>query len=175
VGLTVLDAGVLIAVLDGGDAHHASARRVLSARLEDGDRFVVPASVYAEVLVGPFTAGDAAVSTVDDFLGRLGADIAPADAAIARRAAQLRSKHRRLRLPDALVIATAVHLGADRLLTTDAGWPPSRSLGVSFRIERIRQIESKPIPDLVQGKEPRSEHTPLPLVAELQRRTQVTT
>jgi len=26
-------------------------------------------------------------------------------------------------LPDALVVATAVVLGADRILTTDAGWP----------------------------------------------------
>jgi hypothetical protein len=28
-----------------------------------------------------------------------------------------------LRLPDALVIATAIHLRADRVLTTDAHWP----------------------------------------------------
>jgi predicted nucleic acid-binding protein len=28
-----------------------------------------------------------------------------------------------LRLPDALVVATAVELGAAQLLTTDGGWP----------------------------------------------------
>ncbi len=141
-GLTVLDAGVLIAVLDGGDAHHVGARAALSTRVEQGDRFAVPASVYAEVLVGPYTVGEAAATTVDEFLARLGADIAAADADVARRAAQLRARHRRLRLPDALVIATAQHVGADLLLTTDQRWPPTRNLAVSFRIERIRRQDS---------------------------------
>jgi predicted nucleic acid-binding protein len=39
-------------------------------------------------------------------------------------AAQLRAQHGpRLRLPDALVVATALELSADRLLTTDKRWP----------------------------------------------------
>ena len=43
---------------------------------------------------------------------------------LAARAAQLRARHgARLRVPDALVLATAIPLGADRVLTTDAGWP----------------------------------------------------
>lgn len=43
---------------------------------------------------------------------------------IARSAAALRARHgRALRLPDALVLATAIELRAHRLLTTDAGWP----------------------------------------------------
>jgi len=138
-GLTVLDAGVLIAVLDGSDAHHRAAVRFLSDAGGRGDHLVVPASAYAEVLVGPFKAGAAAVRTVDEFLGRLGANIAPADADIARRAAQLRARHRSLRLPDALVVATADHLGADSLPTTDAGWPTDRALGVSCRVERVRR------------------------------------
>jgi predicted nucleic acid-binding protein len=33
-----------------------------------------------------------------------------------------RSDRSRLRLPDALVLATALHLKADRVLTTDTGW-----------------------------------------------------
>jgi predicted nucleic acid-binding protein len=136
-GLTVLDAGVVIAVLDGSDAHHAPAVRSLTNTAVRGDHLVLPASAYAEVLVGPFKAGEGAVTTVDAFLGRLGTDIAPADAEIARRAAQLRARHPSLRLPDALVIATADHGRADLLITTDAGWPAARALGVSCRIERI--------------------------------------
>jgi hypothetical protein len=34
-------------------------------------------------------------------------------------------------LPDALVLATAAVLGADRVPTTDAGWP---AIGVDVRI-----------------------------------------
>ena len=51
-GLTILDAGVVIAVLDSADAHHAAAVQSLSDAAERGDRFVVPASAYAEVLSG---------------------------------------------------------------------------------------------------------------------------
>ena len=104
-----------------------------------GDRFVVPASAYAEVLVGPFKASPGAPDIVDALLGRLGADIASADAEIARRAAQLRARHGSLRLPDALVIGTADQLEADLLLTTDAGWPTARALGVACRIDRVRR------------------------------------
>jgi len=40
-------------------------------------------------------------------------------------AAALRARHgRAVRLPDAMVLATAIELQAHRLLTTDAGWPP---------------------------------------------------
>jgi hypothetical protein len=43
---------------------------------------------------------------------------------VARRVARLRAQHEaRLRLPDAMVLATAIHLHADRVLTTDARWP----------------------------------------------------
>jgi predicted nucleic acid-binding protein len=138
-GLTVLDAGVVIAVLDSADAHHAAAVQSLSDAAERGDRFVVPASAYAEVLVGPFRASPGAPDIVDAFLGRLGADIAPADAEIARRAAQLRARHGSLQLPDALVVATADHLEADVVLTTDSGWPTARALGVGCRIDRVRR------------------------------------
>jgi predicted nucleic acid-binding protein len=136
-GLTVLDAGVVIAVLDGSDAHHAPAVHAVTSTATRGDHLVVPASAYAEILVGPFKAGEQAVATVDAFLGRLGVEIAHADAEVARRAAHLRARHRSLRLPDALVIATADRHRADLLMTTDEGWPAARSLGVSCRIERI--------------------------------------
>ncbi|MBA2632679.1 MAG: type II toxin-antitoxin system VapC family toxin [Chloroflexi bacterium] len=123
-GLTIVDAGVIIGVLDGADAHHASARRVLSAAVTAGDFLAVPASVYAEVLVSPARRGSAAKQAVDDFLADLPADVEPITRQSAARAAELRATHgRRLRLPDALVVATAIHLKADRILTTDRRWP----------------------------------------------------
>lgn len=123
-GLTVLDAGLIIGILDADDSHHPGSRAALTAAIERGDRLAVPASAYAEALVGPARRGEDAVRKVGLFLADLPADVEPVTRQVAGRAAQLRATHGRgLRLPDALVIATALHLRADRILTTDAGWP----------------------------------------------------
>jgi predicted nucleic acid-binding protein len=123
-GLTVLDAGVLIAALDADDAHHAAAVAALRGARGRGDRLLVPASAYAETLVGPSRRGLDAVATVDAFVDALPAAVEPATRDVARRAAQLRATHAKaLRLPDALVLATASVESADLVLTTDPGWP----------------------------------------------------
>jgi predicted nucleic acid-binding protein len=124
VGLTVLDAGVVIALLDAADAHHAAAVAALRIARDRGDVLVLPASAYAECLVSPQRRGPDAVAVVDRFLDALPVRVEPADRTIAAAAAALRATHgTALRLPDGLVIATAIVLGADRILTTDAGWP----------------------------------------------------
>ena len=123
-GLTVLDASVVIAVLDSDDVHHAAARAGLAARLEAGDSIVVPVSAYAETLVGAFREGEDAVATVEAFLAALPARIEEATPPIGRHAARLRAEHGpRLRLPDAFVVATAIELRAERVLTADRRWP----------------------------------------------------
>lgn len=136
-GLTILDAGVLIGVLDAGDTHHEAAVHVLSATLSAGDVIAVPASVYAEVLVGPARRGPSARRSVDSFLADLAADVEPITRQSAARAAELRAKHgHRLKLPDALVVATALHLKANRILTTDRRWP---ALPIQVDVVRPRQ------------------------------------
>jgi predicted nucleic acid-binding protein len=126
VALTVLDAGVIIGVLDEDDSHHAAARAAIQRALGEGDSLAVPASAYAECLVGPARSGRDAMRTVDAFLADLAVNVEPITRQLASRAAQLRARHgKRLRLPDALVLATALHLGADRIVTTDVGWPPA--------------------------------------------------
>lgn len=123
-GLTVLDAGVVIAVLDASDAHHAAATAALHLARDRDDRFAIAASAYAEVLVGPLRRTVAGADHVDAFLDALPATIEPATRAVARQAAILRATHAgRLRLPDALVVATGLVLGADRIVTTDTRWP----------------------------------------------------
>lgn len=85
---------------------------------------MLPASAYAELLVVPAGRGKQAVAVVDELLDRLPVRVQPATRQTARAAAVLRARHgTRLRLPDALVVATALELGAARLLTTDRGWP----------------------------------------------------
>jgi len=124
VALTILDAGVLIAVLDGDDAHHASAEDALRDAFAAGDDLVLPASAYAECLVAPLRRGPHAARTVDDLLDALPARVVPITRDVAREAAELRARHgRALRLPDALVVATAIAERGDRVLTTDARWP----------------------------------------------------
>lgn len=121
--LTVLDAGVIIALLDANDAHHAAAVHALRECRERQDDLVLPASAYAEILVGPFHRNANAVSTVDSFIDALPARVEPISRQTCARAAELRAKHNALRLPDALVVATALALKADNLLTTDRRWP----------------------------------------------------
>ena len=122
--LTVLDAGVLIGVLDATDAHHAAAVDAVRKALGRGDRLLLPASAYAEILVAPHRRGGEAVGTVDAFVDALPAAIEPISRAIAAQAADLRARHgARLRLPDAFVVATALVHNATRIVTTDAGWP----------------------------------------------------
>jgi predicted nucleic acid-binding protein len=52
-------------------------------------------------------------------------------------AAGMRARHPALKLPDALVIATAASLEADRLVTTDRGWPTRAKLRVQATIIEI--------------------------------------
>jgi predicted nucleic acid-binding protein len=137
VALIHLDAGVIIGFLDRDDAHHAAARAVLTAAVEHGDRLAMAASAYAECLVGPARRGVEAVRTVSELFDRLPVSIVALDPEIAEVAANLRARHRSLRLPDAIVIATASEEGADELVTTDRAWPSARALKMSPTLRRI--------------------------------------
>jgi len=120
VAIVVLDASVVIAFLDSGDAHHPAA--VEAVARTRGEELVVPSSAYAEILVDPWRRGPDTVALVKRFLTDLGVRIEPLTAVIAERAARLRASHRALRVPDALVLATADALSASAL-TCDRSWP----------------------------------------------------
>jgi predicted nucleic acid-binding protein len=122
VALIVLDASVVIAFLDRADSHHAAAVTAFAAHYVD-NFVVLPASVYAEVLVGPYRRGPAALTTVEQFIADFAMRIEPLSPQIARRAAQLRSRHSVLKLPDAFVLATGDVLSASAVLTADSTWP----------------------------------------------------
>jgi predicted nucleic acid-binding protein len=119
VAIVVLDASVVIALLDAGDAHHAAA--VAAVGRARREALVLPASAYAEVLVDPWRSGLDAVAVVRGFVKDLGIRVEPLTADVAERAASLRARHGSLRLPDALVLATAEALEA-AALTCDRAW-----------------------------------------------------
>jgi predicted nucleic acid-binding protein len=113
-----LAADVVIAFLDPADAQHDRAVEALRPHLAAGSRLLLAASVYAEILVRPMQRGSDAA--VDAFVDGIAARIVAVDRDIARRAAELRARHRSLRLPDALSLATALAASAE-LLTLDLG------------------------------------------------------
>jgi len=109
VGSIVLDASVVIAVLDPRDAHHDEALRLLDDRA--GDRWAMSTVTLAEVLVHPMRLGREAEA--EDRVERLGIRFVDADRAVAKGAARLRAEHPGLRTPDAFVLATAQETAAE--------------------------------------------------------------
>ena len=122
-GAVVLDSSVVIGFFDAQDAHHAgAAAEIRAVRLRDDD-FVLPATVLAESLVGIRRDGPAATEVRRRDLVAFFGDVRPVDEEVAVISSELRHRHRSLRLPDALVVATAivedgVMLTCDRLLGT---------------------------------------------------------
>jgi predicted nucleic acid-binding protein len=116
VGSLILDASVLIGLLDTSDAHHAAAVDDVEAADLRGMDLLVPASAYSEALVSFARAGR--VSDARDAIAAMGIAVTALTATIGEHAALLRAAHDRLRLPDAIVLATARVLDAE-LLTYD--------------------------------------------------------
>jgi len=126
VGALILDASVLIGLLDSADAHHARAIEEVEAADRAGLALLVPATAYSEALVAFARAGR--LRDARDAIAAMGIEIAPLDATIAEHAAELRARHGALRLPDAIVLASARRLDGellshDRRLTALAGQP----------------------------------------------------
>jgi predicted nucleic acid-binding protein len=117
VALIVVDASVVIAFRTPADTHHDRAVAAF-ARYRRAD-VVLPASAYAEILVEPAASGTRAVKRAKRVLQAFPMHVEPITQEIAERAAILRA---RLRLPDALVVATADVLDADAVLTADRRW-----------------------------------------------------
>ena len=116
--LIVLDASLVIALLDPADKLHPSSLRAFERVA--GEDLAIPASALAETLVIPSRAGKLDEARAKIHLLDLRA--APVEESIAVAAARLRGRHRKLRLPDALVIATGEVLEADSILTGDRSW-----------------------------------------------------
>lgn len=115
-GTLILDASVLIGLLDTADAHHSRAVDDAEAADLAGENLLVPASAYSEALVS--FARARRIRDAHDAIAAMGVTVAPMTAAIAELAAELRAAHDPLRLPDAIVLATARASNA-RLLTYD--------------------------------------------------------
>jgi predicted nucleic acid-binding protein len=117
VGTLILDASVLIGLLDTADAHHSQAVDDVEAADMADEKLLVPASAYSEALVS--FARARRIRDARDAIAAMGIAVTPMTSRIAETAAELRAAHDRLRLPDAIVLATVRDLHA-RLLTYDS-------------------------------------------------------
>lgn len=117
--LVVLDASVFIAFRSRDDAHHEGALAAMTTFGEED--LVLPASAYSEALVEPSQRGGRVLARAKALIAELPIRVQPIDTEIAERAAVLRGKQR-VRLPDALVLATGDVLGAEVVLTADERW-----------------------------------------------------
>jgi predicted nucleic acid-binding protein len=112
----ILDASVLIGLLDTADRHHRRAVDDVEAADREGRRLLLPASAYSETLVA--FARARRLEQARGAIAGMGIAVVSLTDTIAERAAELRARHERLRLPDAIVLATAGELDV-RLLSYD--------------------------------------------------------
>lgn len=110
-GALILDASVLIGLLDATDAHHAQSVDRVEAADNAGRALIAPASAYSEALVA-FARNDR-LDDAREAIAGMGITVAVLTAPMAERAAQLRARHRTLRLPDAMVLACARELDGE--------------------------------------------------------------
>jgi predicted nucleic acid-binding protein len=122
VGSVVVDASVVLGVLDPDDSHHESAVRALKRARVAGDAIILPASALAEVLVGASRMGPRAIQTTEAFVDKVVDRVHDIDRGVARLAASYRAGHRSVRLPDAFVLAVGAAIDAEVVLTADARW-----------------------------------------------------
>lgn len=112
--MIVLDANVLIGLLDANDVHHRRAVELLDEHAADG--FAASALTVAEALVGPARTG--AEERASANFAAFGLTVLSLHASEAASLARVRAHHR-MRMPDAVVLHTAIeHRGA--LATFDA-------------------------------------------------------
>lgn len=116
----ILDSDAVIGFLDRSDALHPSAdAAVRKFALEQ--RLLVSVVTYAEVLTGA-RLGHHDEGRVRGFFDELISGVLPVDLEVADKAAELRSQRKGLRMPDALILATAeTNAEVELIVTGDAG------------------------------------------------------
>lgn len=131
----VLDSGVVVGFLDGQDALHDAADAAVR-ELVRGQRLLASVVTYAEVLTGA-RLGRHDEDDVTGFFNGLLSAVLPVHVAVADKAADLRSSFKSLRMPDALIVATAeTDSEVDLIVTGDQQLTKVSGLRVDVRLLR---------------------------------------
>lgn len=132
----ILDSDAVVAFLDRADALHDAADQAIRDLLGK-DRLLVSAVTYAEVLTGA-RLGRHDEKHVRGFFTDLISEILPVDAEVADKAADLRSRRKSLRMPDALILATAdLHPEVNLIVTGDQ--TAAKAAGSSFKVKLLQE------------------------------------
>lgn len=112
-----MDSAPFIYVLEGHPTFAARFIGLFEAAARGDVQLLTSTITLAEVLVGPHRAGHAALARRYE-TALCEYEVLPVTIAVSALAAQLRAQHR-LRLPDALQLATALEGGAQAFVTHD--------------------------------------------------------
>ena len=130
----VLDSDAVVGFLDQEDALHQAADTAIRDLVRE-QRLLVSVVTYAEVLTGA-RLGHHDEDLVRGFFGDLISEVLPVDVAIADIAADLRSRLKSLRLPGALILATAeTNPAVDLIVTGDQ--QAARVAGLECKVQLL--------------------------------------
>jgi predicted nucleic acid-binding protein len=127
----VLDTAPIIYWLEGHPRLAERFEAVFEAAASGAARTVISTVTLAEVLGGPLRAGNELLAAQyrEALTRSAGWSVIPLDVEIAVEAARIRAAYR-LRLPDAIQVATAIRSGATALVTHDKAFTRVRGLRV---------------------------------------------
>lgn len=117
--LVLYDTNVVVALLSPTDALHHAAIQISESWEARGARTALSTVSWAELRTGALRRGPEAEQALAAFCHLAVDELVPVGAEIAEIAASYRAVNLSLRMPDALVVATGRHIGADAVLTGD--------------------------------------------------------
>lgn len=117
--LVLYDTNIVISLLSPTDALHTAATRAAEKWEDRGARAALSAVSWAELRTGALRRGSDAEQALAAFCRLAVDEVVPVCVDIANLAASYRATDLAVRLPDALVVATGQHIGADAVLTAD--------------------------------------------------------
>ncbi|MDP9842440.1 type II toxin-antitoxin system VapC family toxin [Streptosporangium lutulentum] len=119
----ILDTNIISSLLNPDDALHLDAFAAVRRWEDQAASFAISVITWSELRVGAVRRGAEAEKALAEFRTAALDRIVGVDEATAESAAQLRAGDLTVRMPDALIIATAREVGAAALLTADRKFP----------------------------------------------------
>jgi predicted nucleic acid-binding protein len=130
----IVDSDAVIGFLDRGDALHDAADALIRKHFASRP-LLASAVTYAEVMTG-VRIGKHDERPVREFFSELIASVLPVEVQVAETAASLRARHAGLRMPDALILASAqIHPDVTTVISGDAQW--AKLPGLDLQIESL--------------------------------------